>query len=105
MNSPSSVANGDTAREIAREIARLKSLPGREIVAHGGVRFTQSLVRLDLVDELPLFVFPVAVGHGSSIFATVEAMRRYRLVSSVAYSCGVVLNTLRRDERVSEPSR
>jgi dihydrofolate reductase len=78
----------------------LKTQPGGEIVAHGGFRFTQSLVRLDLVDELRLYVFPVALGHGSSIFATVEEMTRYRLVSSVAYLCGAVLNTLRRDERV-----
>jgi dihydrofolate reductase len=36
---------------MAREIARLKEEPGGEIVAHGGVRFVQSLTRLGLVDE------------------------------------------------------
>ena len=93
----SSIASGDTAQEIAR----LKSQPGAEIMAHGGFRFTQSLVRLDLVDELRLYVFPVALGHGSSIFTSVESMKRYQLVSSVAYSCGAVFNTLRRIERVN----
>jgi dihydrofolate reductase len=41
------MASGDTAEEVAR----LEREPGDEIVAHGGVRFAQSLARLGLVDE------------------------------------------------------
>jgi dihydrofolate reductase len=43
----SRIASGDTAEEIAR----LKAEPGREIVAHGGVEFARSLIRLGLVDR------------------------------------------------------
>ena len=53
---------------MAEEIARLKAEPGGEILAHGGVRFVQSLVRLDLVDEYRLYVYPVAVGSGARLF-------------------------------------
>ncbi|MGH3170889.1 MAG: dihydrofolate reductase family protein [Trebonia sp.] len=58
----SRIARGD----MAEEIARLKAEPGGGILAHGGVRFVQSLVRLGLVDEYRLYVHPVAVG-GSAV--------------------------------------
>jgi dihydrofolate reductase len=72
------IARGDTEEEIAR----LKAEPGGEIVAHGGARFAQSLTRLGVVDEYRLYVYPVAVGSGSSVFATVEGPRPLRLTSS-----------------------
>ncbi|HST18548.1 MAG TPA: dihydrofolate reductase family protein [Gaiellaceae bacterium] len=80
------IAGGDTTEEIAR----LKSEPGGDIVAHGGVRFAQSLIRLDVVDEYRLYVYPIAVGSGSSLFAAVEGLRPLRLVSSTAFPSGVV---------------
>ena len=83
----SRIAGGDTAEEIAR----LKSEAGGEIVAHGGVRFVQSLGRLDAVDVYRLYVHPVATGKGSSIFASIEGLQALRLVSSSAFAkSGVV---------------
>lgn len=61
----SRIAGGDTVEEIAR----LRAEPGGEIVAHGGVRFAQSLARLGVVDEYRLYVYPIAVGTGRSLFA------------------------------------
>jgi dihydrofolate reductase len=83
----SRIARGDTAEEIAK----LKSEPGGEILVHGGFRFTQSLARLGLVDQYRLYVFPVALGHGSSIFATVAGLTELRLASSTQFASGVVL--------------
>ena len=82
----SRIARGDTAEEIAR----LKAEPGGEIVAHGGVRFVQSLARLDVVDEYRLYVYPIALGNGSSLFADLERPLPLRLVSSMAFSCGAI---------------
>jgi dihydrofolate reductase len=59
-------------------------------VAHGGVRFVQSLARLDLVDEYRLYVYPIAVGNGSSLFAEVGGPRPLRLTSSRAFPSGAV---------------
>jgi dihydrofolate reductase len=53
---------------MAEEIAGLKAEPGGEILAHGGVRFVQSLARLGLVDEYRLYVHPVTVGSGAPLF-------------------------------------
>jgi dihydrofolate reductase len=91
----SRIARGETVEEIAR----LKSEPGAEIVAHGGVRFVQSLARLGVVDEYRLYVYPIATGTGSSIFASIEGLQPLRLASSRAFpSSGAV-------ELVYEPIR
>ena len=80
------IARGDTREEIAR----LKAEPGGVIVAHGGVRFVQSIARLGVVDEYRLYVFPVAVGSGSSLFAAVEDVQPLRLASQTGFPSGVV---------------
>lgn len=80
------IASGDTAEEIAR----LKAEPGGEILAHGGVRFVQSLVRLGLVDEYRLFLHPVAVGGGAPLFPDLGHPQGLRLVSSRVFQCGVL---------------
>lgn len=82
----SRIARGDTAEEIAR----LKAEPGGEIVAHGGVRFVQSLARLGVVDEYRLYVYPIAIGSGSSLFAGLESPQPLRLVSNKAFPSGAV---------------
>lgn len=87
----SRIASGDTAQEIAK----LKEEPGGEIVAHGGFSFTQSLVKLGLADELRLYVFPVALGHGTSIFGTVDHLSEYEPTTIRKFPSGVVLQTLR----------
>jgi dihydrofolate reductase len=86
----SRIASGDTAEEIAK----LKEESGGEIVAHGGFSFTQSLVKLGLVDELRLYVFPVALGHGTSIFEPVDHLSEYESTIK-QFPSGVALQTLR----------
>jgi dihydrofolate reductase len=87
----SRIASGDTAQEIAK----LKEEPGGDIVAHGGFSFTQSLVRLGLVDELRLYIFPVALGHGTSIFSTADSLTEHECTLIKRFPSGVVLQTLR----------
>jgi dihydrofolate reductase len=89
----SRIARGDTAEEIAR----LKAEPGGDIVAHGGVRFVQSLARLGVVDEYRLYVYPVAVGSGSSLFARIDGLQPLRLASNTAFPSGVVELVYERD--------
>jgi dihydrofolate reductase len=87
----SRIAGGDTAQEIAN----LKEEPGGDIVAHGGFRFTQSLVKLGLVDEIRLYIFPVALGQGISIFDTLDNLTEYESTMIKRFTSGVVLETLR----------
>jgi dihydrofolate reductase len=80
------IARGD----MAEEIARLKAEPGGEILAHGGVRFVQSLVRLGFVDEYRLYVHPVTVGSGAPLFPDLGHPQGLRLVSSRVFQGGVL---------------
>ncbi len=48
--------------DVTDEVAKLKSMPGKDIVVTGSITLVQELVRLDLPDEYRLFVYPVVVG-------------------------------------------
>ena len=81
-----SVARGDTAEEIAR----LRSEPGGEILAVGGVVFLRSLVRLGLFDSVRLYVQPYVAGTGVSIFGAAAEPVSLRLASCRAFTSGVL---------------
>jgi dihydrofolate reductase len=82
----SRIASGDTAEEIAR----LKAEPGGEIVAHGGVEFARSLIRLGLVDEYRLLVLPAAVGQGQPLFTNLDHPLTLRLTACRGFSSGLL---------------
>jgi dihydrofolate reductase len=54
--------------ELGAEIADLKAESGKDLLAHGGASFAQSLVRLGLVDEYRLLVHPTVLGSGLALF-------------------------------------
>jgi dihydrofolate reductase len=57
---------------------------------YGGATFVSALIEHDLIDELNIFVNPVAIGRGMRIFSDRKPLR---VVSSTAYSSGVIVNT------------
>jgi len=57
---------------------------------YGGATFVSALVEHDLIDEFNVFVNPVTIGRGMRIFKDRKALR---VISSTAYSSGVVVNT------------
>jgi dihydrofolate reductase len=81
----SAILSGD----ISEQIGKLSQEGAGEILAHGGVSFAQSLVRLDLVDEYHLAVFPYLAGRGRSLFADVAKPCELELVSSTAFGNGM----------------
>jgi len=80
------IAAGDTAEEIDR----LRLGGDGYIVVWGGVRLWRSLMRLDLIDELRLSVFPYVAGEGTRLFDGIPTSYRLDLVSSTASSSGIV---------------
>jgi dihydrofolate reductase len=81
---------------LADELARLKSEPGKDIVAHGGSGFAQSLVELDLVDEYRLLVHPVVLGRGLPLFAKAEKQMSLELVELLRFPKGAVAHVYKR---------
>lgn len=64
----SRIVSGDAGKEIAR----LKSLPGKDIALGGGPRLLQSFLAQGLVDELVIAMFPSVVGKGKPFFHVVS---------------------------------
>jgi len=54
--------------DIAKEIGQLKSQPGGHMVLGGGPRLAQEFLRLGLIDELRLVVYPSIAGRGKPAF-------------------------------------
>jgi len=82
----STIASGETLDEVQR----LKAQSGGAIMAHGGIKFLQSLARLDVVDEYRLLAYPYVAGRGAALFGGVEQMRGLKLVSSRQFDSGVI---------------
>jgi len=80
------IAAGDTAEEIDQ----LRLGGDGYIVVWGGVSLWRSLMRLDLIDELQLSLFPYVAGEGTRLFDGVPSSYRLDLVSSTASSNGIV---------------
>ncbi|HWB91327.1 MAG TPA: dihydrofolate reductase family protein [Puia sp.] len=83
----SRLATGDAAAEI-RE---LKARPGKDILVYGGARFVSGLIRENLIDEYHLFVNPVVIGNGLSIFASVDGAFKLELAAARGFACGIAV--------------
>ncbi|HEY2375193.1 MAG TPA: dihydrofolate reductase family protein [Gemmatimonadaceae bacterium] len=75
---------------LAEAVNRLKNQPGKDLVVYGGATFVSSLIENRLIDELNLFINPVAIGKGLRIFSQRTALA---LQKSVAYASGIVVDT------------
>ena len=56
----------------AGEVARLRSLEGKDIAVCGGPRVAQSFLADDLIDEMLLVVAPSIVERGTPLFHTID---------------------------------
>jgi dihydrofolate reductase len=72
------------------EVAALKSAPGKDIVVFGGVGIVQELVRLGLVDEYWIKLYPVAIGDGKPLFTDATSRANLTLTQSQAYESGIL---------------
>ncbi len=82
--------------DVRAGVERLtKELPG-ELQVHGSCGLLQTLIRLDLVDEFRLFVFPVVLGSGKRLFDEGTVPRALKLVSSRTTSTGALISRYRR---------
>ncbi|MFC4948744.1 dihydrofolate reductase family protein [Pseudonocardia sp. GCM10023141] len=75
------------------EVAAVKQQAGRGLVLFGGVEIAQQFVRLGLVDEYWIKVYPVALGTGQPLFTELKDRANLMLTHSRAYPSGI--HTLR----------
>jgi dihydrofolate reductase len=76
---------------LIEEVNKIKNQNGRDIVVYGGASFDSSLIKEKLIDEFYLFINPVAIGNGMTIFKDLNEIRKYTLIESKAFESGKVL--------------
>lgn len=86
--------------DLADSIPALKQRH-QEVHVIGSLDLAQSLLRLDLVDRLELWVHPVVLGSGKRLFADGTVPRALRLAESATYPSGTVQLTY---ETAGEPT-
>jgi dihydrofolate reductase len=80
--------------DVAEEVARIKSQPGKTIMKYGNSRFDRTLIQHKLIDEFHFSVFPVAVGNGRRLFEGIDTSHlKLELAGAKTYSSGIVALT------------
>lgn len=79
---------------VKTEIKKLKKIqPGQEkgIMIYGSGKLVTELVKLGLIDEYHLWVHPILLGKGKSLFNAIQNKELLRLTGTQTFSSGVVL--------------
>lgn len=79
--------------DLAEEIKKLKSEPGKPICALGGAGFMRNLIATGLIDEYLLVTHPVVLGEGQPIFSGVTQPLGLKLVDVKAFPGGIIAHT------------
>jgi dihydrofolate reductase len=81
--------------DLAGEVDALKQRYDGDILIAGSAQLVQSLIDLDLIDEMRLMVFPVVLGKGTRLFGETSERKPLELVDSRGLENGVFLLTYR----------
>jgi dihydrofolate reductase len=75
--------------DVVSAVRALKAQPGKNIVTDGSSQLLHTLLAHDLVDDLHLSLYPIALGSGKRLFPA-GGLSQFTLVSSKPYPTGVV---------------
>jgi dihydrofolate reductase len=81
--------------DVPEAVARLKQGPGRDLVMYGCRDLMHSLLAHDLIDEYRLWVYPVVLGRGRSLFEDGVERRALDLLDATVVPPGVAVLTYR----------
>jgi len=76
---------------LTNKINELKNQDGKDLIVYGGTSFVAELVKEGLIDDYHIFLNPVAIGKGESIFSSLDGFKNLKLKESIPYPSGIVL--------------
>ena len=82
--------------DVVEEVKQLKDEIGGVILVAGSAQLVQTLIEHDLVDELRLMLFPVALGSGKRLFGETTDKKSLRLADSKFVGDGIAILTYER---------
>jgi dihydrofolate reductase len=77
--------------DVKESVSKLKEEIDGNIVVHGSRQLAQTLLELDLVDEVRLMMFPVVLGAGRRLFGETSDKKTLRLISHQIVGDGVAI--------------
>ncbi|WP_043684622.1 dihydrofolate reductase family protein [Streptomyces xylophagus] len=92
-DTPAVVAEWNTtivSEVVPEEVRALKEQPGGDL-GLGGADLAATFLRLDLVDEIKVYVHPVLIGRGKRMFPEADTHTALRLTETRTFGNGVVL--------------
>ena len=90
---PTSLIRG---ADLVPAVEALRAAPGRDCVVWGSSGLVQSLLDHDLVDRLHLYVSPVVLGGGKTIYGSGGGLRAFELAECDRTPAGMLLTRYER---------
>lgn len=75
---------------IANEVNNLKAQPGKDMSV-GGAGLASTFMKLGLIDEYWLYIFPIILGSGKLMFQQVERKHSLKLIETHRFGGDVIL--------------
>jgi len=76
---------------VAAEIARLKKLPGKDLLLSGSGQLFNAMMRENLIDLYRIMLFPVVLGKGRRLFEEKADQRILGVPETKTFASGVVI--------------
>jgi len=77
--------------DVAGEVARLKALPGRDLLLSGSAGLFDALRRAGLIDLYRFMVHPIVLGAGARLFAEGDRQTVLRLTHHETFGSGIAV--------------
>jgi dihydrofolate reductase len=75
---------------LLENINRIKQTPGKNILIFGSPGASHSLLKIGVVDEFWIFVNPILLGKGISLFKNIPELTKLVLMETKTFTSGVV---------------
>jgi len=75
--------------DLVSEVSTLRDQPGGDIYIYGSLTVVRTLLTAHLVDELVLFIEPITLGGGKTLFPADNQARKFELISAQTARTGV----------------
>jgi dihydrofolate reductase len=74
---------------LVSEVSAMRDKPGGDIYIYGSLSVVRALLARHMVDEFVLFIEPITLGGGKTLFPADNEARKFQLLSAVTTGTGV----------------
>ena len=75
--------------DLLSQVSAMRKQPGGDIYVYGSLSVVRALLTAQLLDELVLFIEPITLGGGKTLFPTDHEARKFELMSAQTTATGV----------------